>query len=118
MMGVRTRGAAPETASLPLVDFLVASGRLDAVQRDRVLALRRERGESEGLIVTRLGMVGERDMAECLSEFLAIPLAGTADFPDAPLVGELGRDFIARAQVLPIADAADSVALAMADPTD
>src|SRR5947209_6863585 len=119
MMGVRTRGAAPETASLPLVDFLVARGRLDAVQRDRVLALRRERGESESAIVTRLGMVGERDMAECLAEFLDIPLAGPGDYPPARLqAGELGADFIARAQALPIAETAEGLVLAMADPTD
>jgi general secretion pathway protein E len=119
MMGVRTGGAAPETASLPLVDFLVARGRLDAVQRDRVLALRRERGESESAIVTRLGMVGERDMAECLAEFLDIPLAGFNDYPPARLqAGELGADFIARAQAVPIAETADGLVLAMADPTD
>src|SRR5438067_11750545 len=119
MIGVRTGGAAPATASLPLVDFLLARGRLDAVQRDRVLALRRERGESESAIVTRLGMVGERDMAECLAEFLDIPLADAADYPGAPVDNcELGADFIGRAQALPIAETADGIALAMADPTD
>ena len=110
---------APATVSRTLVDFLVARGRIDAVQRERVLALRRERGESESVIVTRLGMVGERDMAECLSEFLNIPLARVDDYPGAPLeAGELGRDFIMRAQALPIAETADGLVLAMADPTD
>ena len=44
---------------MQLLDFLMARGRLDAVHRDRVLALRRERGESESVIVTRLGMIDE-----------------------------------------------------------
>src|SRR5438067_5305793 len=119
MIGVRTGGAAPATASLPLVDFLLARGRLDAVQRDRVLALRRDRGESESVIVTRLGMIGERDMAECLAEFLQIPLARPIDYPPAPVEAvELGADFIARAQALPIAETADGLVLAMADPGD
>ena len=119
MIGASMSGAAPETASSSLVDFLAARGRLDAVQRERVLALRRERGESESAIVTRLGMVGERDMAECLAEFLQIPLARPNDYPAAPFdAGELGRDFIARAQILPIAETADGLVLAMADPTD
>ena len=65
---------------MQLLDFLMARGRLDAVHRDRVLALRRERGESESVIVTRLGMIDERDMAECLAEFLEIPLAGPGDY--------------------------------------
>lgn len=104
---------------MQLVDFLTARGRLDAVQRERVLALRRERGESESAIVTRLGMVGERDMAECLAEFLDIPLADPADYPTERIeAGEMGADFIRRAQALPIADSAEGVVLAMADPTD
>src|SRR5437588_8412163 len=115
MMGASMSGAAPETVSLSLVDFLVQRGRLDAIQRDRVLALRRERGESESAIVTRLGMVGERDMAECLAEFLEIPLAGPGDYPPTRLnAGGLGADFIARAQAVPIAETADGLVLAMA----
>jgi general secretion pathway protein E len=104
---------------MQLVDFLAARGRLDAVQRDRVLALRRERGESESAIVTRLGMLGERDMAECLAEFLDIPLARAGDYPPEPIeAGDVGADFIRRAQALPIAETADGLVLAMADPTD
>ena len=70
---------------MELIDFLMAKGRLDAVHRERVLALRRERGESESVIITRLGMIGEREMAECLAEFLTIPLAQSGDYPTAPL---------------------------------
>src|SRR5580692_8540536 len=68
-------------SQMQLLDFLMARGRLDAVHRDRVLALRRERGESESVIITRLGMIDERDMAQCLAEFLAIPLAAARDYP-------------------------------------
>src|SRR5438270_4005578 len=106
---------------MQLVDFLMARGRLDAVQRDRVLALRRERGdsESESVILTRLGMIGERDMAECLAEFLDIPLATADDYPMAAVpAGELSADFIARAQILPLRDVPDGLALAMTDPKD
>ncbi|HEX5319160.1 MAG TPA: GspE/PulE family protein [Stellaceae bacterium] len=104
---------------MELVDFLVDRGRLDAVQRERVRALRRERGESESVIVTRLGMVGERDMAECLAEYLTIPLAGADDYPAMPLCAEaLSPDFIARARAVPLREAEDGLALAMADPTD
>jgi general secretion pathway protein E len=104
---------------MQLLDFLMARGRLDAVQRDRVLALRRERGESESVIVTRLGMLGERDMAECLAECLNIPLASPGDYPTARS-GPARRtaDFIARAQALPLKETDDGLVLAMADPTD
>ena len=104
---------------MQLLDFLMARGRLDAVHRDRVLALRRERGESESVIVTRLGMLDERDMAECLAEFLAVPLADPGDYP-ATRCGPTGLtpEFLARAQALPLKETGDGLVLAMADPTD
>jgi len=104
---------------MDLVDFLLHRRRIDEVQRDRVQALRRERGESESTIVTRLGMVDERDMAELLAEFLAIPLAGPPDYPPAPVrPGELSAEFLSRARIVPLQDTAEGLALAMADPTD
>src|SRR5215469_12415033 len=104
---------------MQLLDFLMARGRLDAVHRDRVLAVRRERGESESVIITRLGMVDERDMAECLAEFLGVPLASPSDYP-ASRCGPAGLtpEFLARAQALPLMETADGLALAMVDPTD
>ena len=104
---------------MQLLDFLMARGRLDAVHRDRVLALRRERGESESVIITRLGMIDEREMAESLAEFLAIPLAGPGDYPGMRC-GPVGLtpEFISRAQALPLKETDDGLVLAMADPTD
>ncbi|HVH78165.1 MAG TPA: GspE/PulE family protein, partial [Stellaceae bacterium] len=104
---------------MQLLDFLTARGRLDAVQRDRVLALRRERGESESVIITRLGMIDERDMAVCLADFLGVPLVSARDYPLAPCgPSGLTAEFIARAQALPLRETVDGLVLAMADPTD
>jgi general secretion pathway protein E len=104
---------------MDLIDFLLDRRRIDEVQRDRVRALRRERGESESTIVTRLGMVDERDMAELLAEFLTIPLARPADYPPAPMrPGELSAEFLSRARIVPLHDTAEGLALAMADPTN
>ncbi len=103
---------------MDLVDFLKSRGRLDAVHCERVRALKRERGESEALIITRLGMVGEREMAEHLAEFLGIPLAVPRDYPQAPVTLSLKPDFLARARALPLQDAPQGIVLAMADPTD
>src|SRR5215472_1588959 len=104
---------------MQLLDFLMARGRLDAVQRDRVLALRRQRGESESVIATRLGMIDERDMAECLAQFLGVPLAAPDDYP-AARCGPAGLtpEFLTRAYALPLRETDDGLVLAMADPTD
>jgi general secretion pathway protein E len=104
---------------MDLVEYLATRGRLDPVHCSRVRALRRERGESEAVIITRLGMMGEREMAEHLAEFLGIPLAEERDYPAAPLfAAALQPDFLTRARALPLQDADDGLALAMADPTD
>ena len=104
---------------MDLVDFLIDRGRIDEVQRERVRALRRDRGESESVIITRLGMVDEREMAQTLAEFLAIPLARHTDYPPAPLYCDnLSADFIGRARILPLEETPQGLALAMADPTD
>ncbi|HEX3861982.1 MAG TPA: GspE/PulE family protein [Stellaceae bacterium] len=104
---------------MDLVDFLLDHRRIDEVQRDRVLALRRERGESESTIVTRLGMVDEREMAELLAEFLVIPLARAGDYPLAPLrPADLSAEFLGRSQILPLQETSAGLTLAMADPTD
>jgi general secretion pathway protein E len=58
-------------------------------------------------------------MAQCLAEFLDIPLAQAGDYPMASVpAGELSADFIARTQILPLRDMPDGLALAMADPND
>src|SRR5579883_1499853 len=104
---------------MELVDFLTARGRLDAVHRERVRALLRENGETESVIITRLGMMGEREMAEQLAAFLGIPLVDRADYPSAPLpVGELAPDFLMRSRALPLQDTPDGLRVAMADPMD
>jgi general secretion pathway protein E len=104
---------------MDLVDFLATRDRLDPVHCERVRALKRERGESEAVIITRLGMIGEREMAEHLAAFLGIPLACERDYPPAPLFADtLKPDFLARARAVPVSDSPQGVALAMADPTD
>jgi general secretion pathway protein E len=104
---------------MDLVDFLVERRRIDEVQRERVRALRRERGESESTIITRLGMIEEREMAGFLADFLSIPLTTATDYPAAPVKSaDLTRDFLGGARILPLRETPDGLALAMADPTD
>ena len=47
-----------------LVDLLIERGKLDATHRQRLFALRAASGESDPVILTRLGLVSEPDMAE------------------------------------------------------
>ena len=101
------------------VDFLIARGLLAASERPRVLALRAERREGDAVILTRLGLVAERPMAESLAAYHGLPLARAADYPTRPVLAEaIAPAFLARSRLVPLSDEPDGVRVALADPTD
>jgi hypothetical protein len=56
---------------------------------------------------------------QALDADAAIPVARETDYPAAPLHSDtFSADFIGRAQILPLAQTQEGLALAMADPTD
>jgi general secretion pathway protein E len=58
-------------------------------------------------------------VAETLAQLLDLPLAGEADYPDLPLPdGRISVNFLKEARILPLADTADGLTVAMADPLD
>ncbi|HUA55183.1 MAG TPA: GspE/PulE family protein [Candidatus Sulfotelmatobacter sp.] len=101
------------------IEYLVARGLLAPSERGRVAALRAERGESDAVILTRLGLVSELRMAESLAAFHDLPRAHPADYPAAPhLADAIAPSFLVRSRLVPLRDTRDGVAVAMADPTD
>jgi len=65
------------------------------------------------------GLVGEAEMAEALAAYLNIPFAGPERFPAAPLAaGGATLSFLRQSRILPVAEDATSLTLAMADPLD
>jgi general secretion pathway protein E len=109
--------ASVETA---IGEALVASGKLTAAGLDRALRLKGAGGTDQFLsLLSKLGLVSERDVAAALAERLGLPVVAPDDFPELPpLEAELGANFLRHAKVLPLADEGASVSLAMADPLD
>ncbi|MBI5165567.1 MAG: type II secretion system ATPase GspE [Magnetospirillum sp.] len=102
-----------------LAEALLATGRLDASAIDRASRLREGSGERLDAILTKLGLVAERDMAALVAELLGLRLAGAEDYPDtAVLEDRFTRPFLRGARVLPLAVSDEGLALAMADPLD
>ena len=120
--------AYPETAAATdgaehdvrrLGQILIDSGSLDQRSLERARRVAAETGTRLDRVVTQLGMISERGLAEALSVLLGIPLVRPADYPDAPLFFErLKPKYLRNARALPISETADGVALAMADPLD
>ncbi len=131
-LSVESYSAAPKPAATPtstadlprreaptLGDLLISRGKLEPAALARAERAQAESGERLDRVLTRLGLVGERDMAEALAEQLDLPLAAREDYPALPLAEEtLPAKFLKDSQVLPIALDERQVVLAMADPLD
>ncbi len=95
---------------------LVASGKLDEAAAERALALRAESQERLEQILTKLGLVQEKDVAEAVSSVLGLPLVDPCDYPDAPVLDGASPKFLRQARVLPLLDTPERLVLAVADP--
>jgi general secretion pathway protein E len=98
---------------------LVDGGAIDRRTLDRARRVAAETGARLDQVLTQLGLVSDRGLAEALAQLIAAPLVGAADYPDAPLFHErLKPKFLRRVRALPIAASDDRATLAMADPLD
>jgi general secretion pathway protein E len=102
-----------------LGNLLIERGRLERAGLERARRLAEGNGERLHVLLPKLGLVSERDLAEALSERLDLPMMGSADFPEVPLLEErLSPRFLRESHVLPIAERPEGLVLAMADPLD
>ncbi len=102
-----------------LGERLIAAGKLNATGLERAQRLHRESGERLETVLTNLGLVSERDLAETLASLLELPLKSAKEFPETPVLeGRFNRRFLKQSRVIPIEDRPDALIVAMADPLD
>ena len=117
MSATLTPGAA--ASSLTPVDILSRRGKLSRDALDRGRRIAGESGEPIEPILTKLGLVSERDMAEAFAEALGLErVALAAWLPDPALLADISPAFLRQFQVLPLSRGADTLSLAMANPLD
>ncbi|MBX3697815.1 MAG: type II secretion system ATPase GspE [Dokdonella sp.] len=113
------------TLSGPALDericqFLVAKGRLKEADLARGKRLHEE--DPSGRLVallTRLGLVSEREMADAVAEIMGLPLLLAKDFPESPPPNvQLSVRFLKHHHVVPIGETDTEVKLLIADPAD
>jgi general secretion pathway protein E len=98
---------------------LVDSGAIDQRTLERARRVAAETGGRLDRVLTQLGLISERGLAEALAALVSAPLVTPADYPeDALFVDRLRPKFLRKAHALPIADGAAGVVLAMVDPLD
>jgi general secretion pathway protein E len=104
-----------------ICQFLVARGRLKEADLVRGRRLREEDPAAGSLVslLTRLGLVSEREMAEGVSELLQLPLLSSRDAPDTPPANvQASVRFLKHHHVCPIGESDTDVTLLVADPAD
>ena len=116
------RGAAGDEAPAPeqrLIGALQARGKCTPGDLARARKLAEDGGDPLRLMLVRLGLVSERDMAAAAAEVLGLELIGAEDYPEEPVAEELlSKRFLKDARVVPLLDDDDGLAVAVADPLD
>ena len=102
-----------------IVAALLARGRLKETDLARARRLQEETGGSLLALLSRLGLVSERDHAETTAEVLDLPLVSAKDAPDAPPESVvLSQRFMKQFHVCPVGEGEFHVDVLMADPQD
>src|SRR5262245_10043882 len=100
-----------------LAAFLLERNALDELAVHRAQRAQKQSGERFDLVLTRLGLLPDVELARLLAEFLGMPLAEAKDLPQVPLLTEhLELNFLASNRLLPLAEDGETIVVATADP--
>ena len=99
--------------------ILLARGKVSEDELDRVLRLQAAsaRPEKLGNLLTTLGVVSARDIAQALAVQADLPYVETSAFPEMPILEErISARFLRDSRALPVEEDEDTLTLAVADP--
>jgi general secretion pathway protein E len=109
----------PEAFTVALGDHLVRAGQLDALSLERGKRVAAESGGRLDTVLSQLGLVSERALAQAAATLLGLGLAMPDDYPKAPIIAErLRLKFLRKSRAIPIALDEKTIVVAMADPLD
>ena len=99
--------------------FLLSQHLLDASSIARAERAAATAGDRFDLVLAKLGIMSETDLAACLARYLGLPLYTPGDEPLQPLLTDrLPPAFVIQNRVLPVRLEADTLTLAVVDPFD
>ncbi|MCG8441016.1 MAG: Flp pilus assembly complex ATPase component TadA [Caulobacterales bacterium] len=102
-----------------LADLLCTEGAVSLQQLHRANRVAEESAERLDVVLCRLGMVGESDMADAMARTLGLErVAADALAAEAAILDALGSRFLTTAKILPIGGEDEPIRLVMADPLD
>jgi len=108
-----------EAFAATLANLLMSQGRLDQNSLDRARRLAAEGGGRLDAVLTQLGMISDRVLAEAFAELLGLPIATLSDYPAEPIMADrLRSKFLRKARALPVMVDERTIKVVMADPLD
>ena len=117
--------SAPAAVFLRVGEVLIAQGKLDIANLDRALKVQESASnaasvhEKLGSILTRMGMISGRDLAEALARQRGWTIVESSEFPELPILEEtVSPRFLQEARAIPVTETEVEVVLAMTDPAD
>ncbi|MEL7030329.1 MAG: hypothetical protein AAGL49_14235, partial [Pseudomonadota bacterium] len=110
---------APPAVRHPLLDDLEKNGILTASSRRHAEELAAQTGEPIDQVLTKLGLISERALAETLGRIFDLSSEPDFQAPREPLfLSDLNVGFLEARRLMPVRDAGDHVEIATIDPGD
>ncbi len=107
------------TATAAVCEFLLASNRLKQVDLKRAETYQEQNGGDLVLLLVRLGLVSEKDVAEAEASLLNLRFIRTTDLPDeVPEMAGISIRYLKENQLLPVAETDTDLTVVMANPRD
>ncbi len=111
--------APPNNFDHSLSQQLLESGRLRQADLARAQKIQEESGDSLVVLMAKLGLVSEKDIAESLSELCELSLIGVSKFPEVAVADDvLSARFLKQYHLLPLSIDSDILHVAMSNPQD
>jgi general secretion pathway protein E len=108
------------SAYAPFTAWLLEKGKAREVEINRACRLAQQTEEvSLPLLLMRMGVISERDIAEGLAEISGLPLASVTDYPtEAILPDTIPLRFLKENKIIGLAETPQGFEVAIADPLD
>lgn len=108
----------PASPEEELGRYLIDHGKLRATEFRHARRLAMEERVRLSIMLVRLGLVSERDVAEAFAALLDLPFLAANEYDSGELNGQISLRFLKETRVVPVLEEEDAVVLAMADPGD
>ena len=102
-----------------LCDYLISTNKISSGGLERAAQVASESDERVETVLTKLGLVSERELTDALVALFGLPIASAGAYPQTPVLADLlGAEFLRDMRLIPLAGDEDRIVVAMINPLD